>query len=285
MGAERYLPKPVVEQPIEVIQTKAEPKVEQITLMSANSLELRQNAYMTEMANVFADNYGNWINKQDPIKQARIRKKANAIKHGLASLAPVRCQGPSKCPWFSNCPIPDDHAKPGPLSDYPINDSCVLEVEYVAQQTYSYMTELKVDPTNAVEMSLIQELALLDLLRNRAVMILSNGDSRGQGRDMLSVDEHVVGWDNEGNALTNTVTKEHPAVGIMDKHERRRQKILDKFMATREAQLKVFGGSADSNSKLLMDVSAVRAFLETAIQQGATLQKQPELEDFDARIV
>lgn len=244
----------------------------------------KRDAYITELSESFADTYGSWMAQQSPEKQQRIRRKATSIKHGMAVVAPLTCLGPQRCPFFAYCPIPEDHENPGPKSDYPTGKPCVLEVEYVAQRVYDYLTDLKVDHTNSVERSLVDELALLDLLRNRAVMVMSTGDSRGQGRDMLTVDESIIDFAADGTPMTNTTTKAHPAIDIMDKHERRRQKILDKFAATRESKIKLYGGNTSESSQLMKDLHLVRAVMQQIAQQGLELTGETTLEDYDERI-
>jgi hypothetical protein len=254
-----------------------------LTQAETHELEAKREAYLISLSEQFADNYGKWLSQQTQEKQNKIRKKAAWVKHGMATVAPLTCKGPKKCPFFANCPIPDDTKSPGLDSDYPINDPCVLEVEYVAQKVFDYLTELNVDPTNVVEKSLIDELALLDLLRNRAVMVLSNGDNQGQGRDLMLTEEVIAHVDDQGNEYINKTTKAHPAIDIMDKHERRRQKILEKFMATRESKFKLYGGNLENNSKLLADLQTLRGFIQSVVNQGVTIEPK-QLEDFDEKI-
>lgn len=223
----------------------------------------RRLDYINSLNNIYAEGYGDWLSKQSQVKRDRINKKVNHVKYGLSGTAVISCAGPSKCPFFSACPIPENYPNTGPMSDYPIHESCVLEAEYMAQQVIDYIVHLEVDPTDVVEMSLINELALLDVFRNRAVLVLANGDKRGHGRDLLTFDENVVGFDKNGNALTSSVTKIHPAVDIMEKHEKRRIRILDKFNATREAKFKTFGGNLENHDKLQQDLQSIRSYLES----------------------
>ncbi len=209
------------------------------------------------------DQYKTWFANQSPAKLDRIQRRAQSLKHGMTVISPAKCWGPKKCPWFHSCPIPDDPAKPGPASDYPIGMACVLESQYTAQRVIDYVEDLQVDPANAVEMSLINELALLDLLKNRAILILSGGDRLGQGQDLLAVDEVITGWDEDGNPRMSRQTRVHPAMDILDKLEKRRGKILDKFMATRESKYKVFGGNQETNSRLQQDIEHIKRFIDT----------------------
>jgi hypothetical protein len=247
---------------------------EELERPSNNALAAKRDRYIELLGEAYADSYGNWLAKQTEERRARIQRKSNNVKNGLATVAPITCAGPKKCPFYTRCPIPDEPGKEGPASDYPINMPCVLEAEYTAQKMVDYIDHLKVDVTDPVEMSFVNELALLDLLRNRAVMIMSGGDSRGYGRDMLTTDEAIVGWDDNGVPLTSVSTKIHPAVEIMDKHERRRQKILDKMVATRESKIKLYGGNLDNNTRLQDDIRALRQMVQ-AVASGRQLAEAP----------
>jgi hypothetical protein len=152
----------------------------------------------------------------------------------------------------------------------------VLEVEYLAQQVVSYMEQLDVQPDNPVEMSLVQELALVDLLKNRAVLVLSGGDTIGGGRNLLSVEEIVTGWDSEGNARTSQSVKIHPAMEILDRLEKRRTKIHEMMAATRERKLR-FGGPQGGNSRLLEDMMTIKNFIETLTAKGALVDSQSDV--------
>src|SRR5688572_18851405 len=166
-----------------------------------NNLALKRDQLIEAISNSYADTYGAWLANQSTDKQIRIARKSESIKRGgVATIGALTCYGPKRCPFFHACPIPSNVSKPGLDSEYPINLPCVLEVEYIAQQVVSYCDQLKVDPQDIVEMSLINELAFSDLVKNRAILILSGGDSKGQGRDLLAVDEQIIGWSPDGDA-------------------------------------------------------------------------------------
>jgi hypothetical protein len=238
-----------------------------------NQLEQRQEQYVRELLESQPTKYERWFNKLNKTKQERVVKKSSSIRHGLTHIAPLQCLGPTKCPFFNACPIPEDPDRPGPNSDYPINMPCVLESNYVAQRVVDYMKQLQVDPQDPIEMSLINELAMMDLMKNRAVLVMSNGDSLGQGRDLLAVDEFV---DAEGN--TRHSIRSHPAVDILDKLERRRTKLLDKFLATRESKVRIVG-SLEGQSALQLEIQKLTAFITQL--QAKPLELELINEDLD----
>ena len=134
-----------------------------------------------------------------------------------------------------------------------------LEKFFVEQKLVDYLQHLDVDPTNPVEMSIINELALIDLYKNRSLMVLSQGDSKGNGRDFLHVD--VTGFNENGDRAEST--KLHPVVDMIDKLERRREKWLDKLMETRKSKTEFMlkMGETKNNSKVLEEISQLREAL------------------------
>ena len=87
-------------------------------------------------------------------------------------------------------------------------------------------------------------------------MIMSVGDKSGQGKDFMRVD--ILGFNENGEVAEQA--KLHPALEVVDKLEKRREKWLDKLMETRQAKaqwmLKV--GGAQSESKVLAEIQKLR---------------------------
>jgi hypothetical protein len=208
--------------------------------------------------------YNGWLETQNPEKAQRLRSSAARYKHGAHASAPLTCKGPGGCPFYDACPVPD---KPGVvLSDveYPIGMPCILEGEYMRARCAEYLLHLEVDPHNPVEMSIVQELAVIDLYKNRALLVLSHGDTQGGGRDFLLVDSTVTGYSQGGQPLVSTTTKLHPIAELIDRLERRREKWLDKLMQTRKSQAdwayKV--GSHGTSSRIVEELSAMKEFIQ-----------------------
>lgn len=204
--------------------------------------------------------YNKYLEKLDKSKLERVKRSVSAIKSGVHASAPLICMGPDKCPFIKRCPIPekgtDAELVLGDLKNYPIGQECVMEKFFVEQKIIDYLKYLDVDPTNPVEMSLVNELALIDLYKNRCLMVLSQGDKKGNGRDFMMTD--VVAFNENGEKAETT--KLHPVIEMIDKLERRREKWLEKLMETRKSKsefmLKV--GETNNNSKVLQEISQLR---------------------------
>lgn len=204
--------------------------------------------------------YQDYLAKLNPEKKRRIINSINRVQTGLHAVAPIMCLGPDKCPFVSKCPIPERNEKGvlinGPDSNYPIGKECILEKFYMQQKIIEYVDHLNVDPANPVEMSIVNELALIDLYKNRALMIMSGGDKSGQGRDFMRVD--IIGFNENGEAAETS--KLHPAVDMMDRLEKRREKWLEKLMETRKSKADWMAkvGGTGNESKILGEIQKLR---------------------------
>jgi hypothetical protein len=247
------------------------------------ALETRQQGYLQELGNL-PGSYTQWLEQLPAEKRKRVRQQIARTKHGVHIVAPITCTGLGNCPFASACPIPDrgiDHSLvAGPDSDYPIGQHCVLEGEYTVQKTAEYLIHLDVDPSNPVETAMVQELALIDLQKNRALLIMSHGDREGQGRDFLHIDESVTGFSQHGPLVSKT-TKLHPVLTYIDVLERRREKLLDKLMETRKAKADWAAkmGNTSADSRMLTEITEMRAAVSRMLEQQAQAVVAPQVED------
>lgn len=211
------------------------------------------------------DDYRSYLEKLPDNKRQRIVNSISSIRHGLHAIAPMMCLGPEKCPIYEKCPIPDRDSQgkivQGSLDNYPVGKECVLEKFYMQQKIVEYIEHLNVDPANPVEMSIVNELALIDLYKNRALMIMSTGDKSGQGRDFMRVD--ILGFNESGDTAESA--KLHPAIDMMDRLEKRREKWLEKLMETRKAKAEwaIKVGGPQSESRILAEISKLREAIST----------------------
>lgn len=223
---------------------------------------LSQDEAVRQLAEIDTD-YDSYIKQLPAKKRERLVNSVNATKLGLHSVAPIMCAGPEKCPFVEKCPIPERNKNGeleyGDARDYPIGNQCVLEKFFMRQKMIEYYQHLNIDPANPVEVSIANELAVIDLYKNRALMIMSVGDRSGQGKDFMRVD--ILGFNENGD--TAEQAKLHPALEVVDKLEKRREKWLDKLMETRKAKaewmLRV--GGNQNESKILAEIQKLREAL------------------------
>lgn len=221
------------------------------------------------------DTHRAYIDTLDPKVIARIKQQAATMRHGLHVTAPIMCAGPDKCLFIEHCPIPPRNQYGAPIMDskgnmdygeashYPIARTCVMETLFMQQKIIDYLEHLDVDPDNPIEMSIVNELALIDLLKNRALIILSKGDRKGQGQDLMKVD---TSYDAETGAQLSESSNLHPAANFIDSLEKRREKWLDKLVETRKSKLDMASklGNSDKDNLMLQEIRAVREAIEAA---------------------
>lgn len=218
---------------------------------------LRQKELFTKLQ-ASDTQYKNLIEKYSVKKLNKLKKSLDNFKYGYHASAPVVCLGPNKCPFYHACPIGDGFKTDitgsriplyDSLEDFPIGDQCILEKVYIEQKLIDYLTEFDVDPKSASELSLINDLALLDLYKQRCVLYLAAGDKQAEGIDFLKVD---LMFDEDGHETSRSY-KEHPVMGIIERLEKRRLKILEELLATRKGKLTIISKikKSEDDNKLL----------------------------------
>lgn len=262
--------KPVVlvaDKPPALVADKPQPVVE-------SQLQVRQGQLLAALSTEDVE-YADYLARLEPKKQQRLTVSLNRMKHGLQAVAPLTCQGPSRCPFVAHCPIPTVLEKTsgeyGSLDEYPMMMPCVLESMYQRQKIIEYVQHLDVDPNNPIEMAIVNELAIIDLYKNRAMMVMSEGDRDGNGRDFIQRDANYAEV-GDGHELIHT-TSLHPAFDVVDRLERRRTKLVEQLIETRaaKANLALKQGNTGETSNILKDIAQIRRFLEHASTQATGL--------------
>lgn len=226
----------------------------------SNELQTRQKTLLSEINDPEYDTYLQSLPKD---KLLRIQNRINSYKTGVYASAPIVCYGPEKCPFIGKCPIPtlnkSGELELGEESLYPLGRECLMEREIVISQTKRYINYLNVDPSNPVEMSIVNELALIELYKNRCILVLSQGDKRGQGRDFLMVD--IVGFNENGDKAETT--KLHPVTEMIEKLERRKERWFDRLIETRDSKAKLLTKLQDNKnqSRVLEEIAMLREAL------------------------
>ena len=96
--------------------------------------------------------------------------------------------------------------------------------------TSRYMSEFEVDSENYSEVSMITELAELDIYDLRASMILSRPECAEMTKDV------VVGFDPKGKPIVNKEV--HKAWELKERVKKRKQRILESLVGTRKEKYK-----------------------------------------------
>ena len=165
---------------------------------------------------------------------------------GAAAKVPLMCGGPEICPFTDDCPFVE-------INKIPVGRKCPIEKELIAYWTAKYMDEFEIDEKNQSEISLITELAELDIYDYRCSMILS----RAENAELTQ--EIVVGVNADGNAIYNEDI--HKAFELKERIKKRKQTILESLVGTRKEKYK-------------RDAALKKRSVDDPSTQAATLKKK-----------
>jgi hypothetical protein len=154
----------------------------------------------------------------------KIHYRLQGVKWGgAAAKVPLYCGGKKICPFAEECPFVE-------IDKVPVGRKCPIEMELIAYWIARYMNEFEVDPENYSEVSMITELAELDIYDLRASMILSRPECAEMTKDV------VVGVDGEGKPIVNKEV--HKAWELKERVKKRKKKILESLVGTRKEKYK-----------------------------------------------
>jgi hypothetical protein len=152
-----------------------------------------------------------------------ISKHLRYLRTGLNTVVPILCGGEEICPFTDYCPFVK-------IKKVPLGRVCPLEQQLIILWTEQYIREYNVDPANFSELSLVQELAELDIYDRRATFLLQ----KGEGQTMLQ--KQPTGIDAEGNVVYQTQI--HQAWEAKERFKNRKLKIMEALVGTRKEKYK-----------------------------------------------
>jgi hypothetical protein len=172
-------------------------------------------------------------------KEASSMLRRGRSKVSMLSMIPLHCKGPD-CIYAPTAPSihesRPDYQKP-----------CPVEAAAVHEFFWDYVDELGVDVARMVEVSMVRDLVDQEIQQLRKTIALSQEDF---------IQEHVVGLDAQGNVVT---TKDlHKAIEYEDKILKRKEKIRNALLATRESKVKHGQAQADGATVIANILDEVR---------------------------
>lgn len=176
------------------------------------------------------------------------------LSTGLNAVVPIFCGGKDKCPFIRTCPMDK-------VGKVPLGRLCPVEVSLTKLWTEAYVREFDVDPANFSELSLVQELAELDIYDRRATILLQEGE----GQTLMQ--QQAVGVDPDGNPVYQTQV--HQAWEIKERIKNRKLRILEALVGTRKEKYRRDAAlKQKSSSDPSSELAALRARLETMRQEA-----------------
>lgn len=177
---------------------------------------------MFEFLQLDPDEYNDiMLTKEEAVK---VHRRLLGVKWGgAAAKIPLMCGGANVCPFSVHCPLVA-------IEKAPVGRYCPIETELISWWVARYMEEFDVDMANQSEVSLITELAELDIMDYRCSLLLSQADNADLTQEI------VVGVDAEGRPISNDEI--HKAFEIKERVKKRKQAILESLVGTRKEKYK-----------------------------------------------
>lgn len=202
----------------------------------------------------------------------KLRNRTISMRYGTSSGIPMICIG-KKC-IYKDCPL-HEHGK------YPLTKKCVLEESFIISRKRDYMEELDVDLDSMTDLSLVDELVVVDLILYRANSGLA-GNLDPEDTTLLKTTLTVT-----DNSTTESVDA-HPLLGIIENFQKTRRAILEALVATRREQYKQKaalgqknqGKDSDAMAKIV-DLADKIANMERNDQDQEAQDMKDELDEFN----
>lgn len=184
----------------------------------------------------FPDNWS--VEQRNAVKG---EMSSGKVRTGMYAEIPMQCKGPS-CPYARVCPLLA-------RNEAPIGYKCPIEMGIVIEFANNYMREFGVDQNNLVEAGMVRDLVDFEVQYMRSKKILAQEHF---------IMDNPVGIDSDGNVVVQAQL--HPAVEMDEKILKRKERLLNAFLATREARNKAGQGVLDASTQLANLMDAVRDY-------------------------
>lgn len=196
---------------------------------------------------------------EDHEKKALENFRPTKIKTGMMASIPMICRG-SHCPFAESCILEKEGIAP-------VSEKCPIEMAAAMQFFGDYVEELEVDVTRMVEVSMVRDLVDQEIQQMRKTWLLSQEHF---------IQENVAGVDSDGNVITKKEL--HQAIDYEDKILKRKEKLRNALLATRESKAK-------TGQAVLDHAQTISSLMDTArqikIEQEKELKKRLGLATHD----
>lgn len=177
----------------------------------------------------------------------------NQVKTGMLATIPSTC-GP-KCLYGSSCP-----KKQNP-DQFDPDANCPVESALVHQLFQGYVEDLEVDVSRFSEVALVRDLVNQDVQQMRASAVLSKEHF---------IQEIVAGINENGEVVTQPDL--HKAVDYEDRVLKRKEKLRNALLATRESRIKAGGGKMDNAQNVASMLHELREY-QTQVHKQALAEQ------------
>jgi len=181
-------------------------------------IEIDDKVFHELIAHCDEDYIANMELSDDEVKRVKKAMKKNIVSTGAS--VPMICRA-EQCEFSKTCPLME-------INKPPAGKICPVELYLLNKWKEEYKESLGVDWNDKVDRALTSELLELDIIGSRANSLLAN-----EGLIM----ENVVGI-NEQTGEPVTRKEKHIALDVKEMVYKRRSKLLQEMIATREAKAK-----------------------------------------------
>lgn len=173
-----------------------------------------------------------WNPELTPAQKSHIEGYLRGRNGALAAL-PMICRW-EECIIRAQCPLYQAKVDPPPR-DLP----CPIETSDIDRWVKELMVELEVTEKDVTDLSILRELVTWMVLEKRALAELA--------LDPKNIRDAVLGIDKDGDPITKEMM--NPAITMLEKAAKTKQKYRDALVATREAKAKDKGRKQPSMSE------------------------------------
>lgn len=185
-----------------------------------------KDAFLSDFASLRPDLFfpEEWTDDQREMAAELVRP--SRVKHTMFSAIPMNCEGPL-CEYASTCPLMQKNIAP-------MGKPCPIEMSIIFTLGQELCREWGVDQDNMSEMGMVRDYVDQEVQQLRKTKILAKEHF---------IQENVAGIDADGNVITKKEL--HMAIPYEDAIHRRKERIRNAFLATREARAKIGQGNLD----------------------------------------
>lgn len=178
----------------------------------------------------------------------RLRKHVMAASTGVQSLIPLLCAG-KQCKFKERCPLYG-------CDKAPLGRQCPLEVDLLSFFRKRYIEEYNVNPQNMTDLTMVNELAEIEIFEMRCNITLS----KTEGQDLTQ--QNIVGVTNSGNPYHQQVV--HTAWELKERLKIRKLKLMEALVGSRKEKWKRAAAlKTRDDSDPSSEMSTFRARLES----------------------
>lgn len=157
-----------------------------------------------------------------PDEARRIHSHLQKLSTGATAMVPMHCGG-DRCPTKDRCPL---YA----IKKHPLGKICLIENQLLTEWIMRYIEEYDVDPNNFTEITMVNELADLQILEMRINTNLSKPENSA-----LIINQSV-GVDRDGDPIFQQVIS--PLMELKERISSRRTRIVKLMVGDRQEKYK-----------------------------------------------